>query len=147
MVEGRPGSSFEDEVVIDRVRFAAPDTGFGVVEADRDGDDVVLVGLIGHLEAGERVAVRGRWQDDRKFGMQVRVDAAEPVAPSGPKALILYLERVKHVGPTRAARLYEMYGDDVLAAVDADPRSAFKTAGLGARQATDAARWWDQLRS
>src|SRR4051794_38797670 len=138
MVEGRPGTSFEDEVVIDRVRFAAPDTGFGVVEADRDGDEVVLVGLIGHLEAGERVAVTGTWQDDRRFGMQVRVEHARPVAPSGPKAVILYLERVKHVGPMRAARLYEAYGDDVLDAVDADPRGAFKAAGLSARQATEA---------
>jgi exodeoxyribonuclease V alpha subunit len=147
MVEGSPGTRFEDEVVIDRVRFAAADTGFGVVEADRDGDEVILVGLIGHLEAGERVAVTGTWQDDKRFGMQVRVDAAQPVAPSGPKAVILYLERVKHVGPTRAARLYEQYGDAVLDAVDADPRGAFKAAGLGARQATEAARSWDALRS
>ena len=147
MVEGTPGSRFEDEVVVERVRFVAADTGFGVVEADRDGDEVVMVGLIGHLETGERVAVDGTWQDDRRFGMQVKVDRAEPIAPSGPENLILYLERVKHVGPMRAARLFEAHGESVLEAVDADPRGAFKAAGLSARQATDAARSWDTLRS
>src|SRR4051812_43309821 len=147
MVEGTPGSTFEDEVEIRRVRFAAADTGFAVVEADRDGDEVVLVGSLAHLEAGERVAVSGRWQDDKRFGMQVRADRAEPRGPSGPKALILYLERVKGVGPTRAARLYQRYGEGVLEAVDADPRRVFKDAGLGARQAAAAAASWDVLRS
>jgi exodeoxyribonuclease V alpha subunit len=146
-MEGEPGTRFEDEVVIDRVRFAAEDTGFGVVEADRDGDEIVLVGLIGHLEAGERVAVGGVWQDDRRFGMQVKVDHAQPLAPAGPKALILYLERVRHIGPTRAARLYQAYGDGVLDAVDADARSAFEAVGLSGRRADESARSWDKLRS
>src|SRR5947208_12644955 len=101
MVEGSPGTAFDDEVLVHRLRFAAADTGFAVVEADRDGDDVVLVGHLAHLEPGERVAVAGTWQDDRRFGMQIRADRAEPRAPSGPKALITYLERVKGVGPLR----------------------------------------------
>lgn len=146
-MEGEPGTRFEDEVVIDRVRFAAPDTGFGVVEADRAGDEIVLVGLIGHLERGERVAVTGVWQDDRRFGMQVKVTHAQPQGPSGAKGLILYLERVKGIGPTRAARLFQAYGDGVLEFVDRDPREAFKSVGLNGRQASDAARSWDTLRS
>jgi exodeoxyribonuclease V alpha subunit len=146
-VEGEPGTRFEEEVVVERVRFVAEDTGFGVVEADRDGDEIILVGLIGHLEKGERVGVRGVWQDDRRFGMQVKVEHAEPHGPTGTKALILYLERVKGIGPTRAAKLFQRYGDDVLDAVDADPREAFRAVGLSGRQATEAARSWDGLRS
>jgi exodeoxyribonuclease V alpha subunit len=146
-VEGEPGTRFEDEVVIERIRFVAEDTGFGVVEADRDGDEVVLVGLIGHLERGEKVGVTGVWQDDKRFGMQVKVAHAEPRGPTGPKGLILYLERVKGIGPTRAAKLFQAHGEDVLDAVDRDPRAAFKAVGLSARQATEAARSWDGLRS
>ncbi len=146
-MEGDPGTRFAEEVVVDRVRYVAPETGFGVVEADRDGDEIILVGLIGHLEAGERVAVEGVWQDDRRFGQQVKVNTAQPLAPAGPKALILYLERVKHIGPTRAARLFGLHGEGVLEAVDADPRAAFKGVGLNGRQAGEAARAWDALRS
>src|SRR4051794_25859019 len=147
MVEGTPGTRFEDEVEVRRVRFAAPDTGFAVVEADRDGDEVVLVGHLAHLEAGERVAVAGIWQEDRRFGMQVRAERAEPFGPSGAKALMSYLERVKGIGPTRAARLYQRYGDGVLDAVDGGPRRVFHDAGLSARQAATAAASWDALRS
>ena len=42
--------------------------------------------------------IEGVWQDDRRFGMQVKVRVAEPVAPSGEEALIAYLKRVKHIG-------------------------------------------------
>ena len=147
MVEGTPGTDFADEVVIRRVRFASDDQSFAVVEADRDGDEIVLVGPVAHLEERERVAIAGTWQDDKRFGMQVRVRAAQPLAPSGADAVLAYLRRVKHVGPGRATRLWDRHGDDVLDAIDDDPRAAFKAAGLSARQAAEAASSWDALRS
>ncbi len=147
MVEGTPGTRLEAEVLVGRVRFAAADTGFAVVEAERDGDELILIGLLSHLEAGERVAIAGVWQDDRRFGMQVKVDRAEPLSPTDPRGLAFYLKRVKGIGPARAARLLARHGAEVLAAIDADPRGAFKAAGLGADQARDAARSWDALRS
>ena len=147
-MEGAPGTRFEEEVVVERVRFVAPDTGFAVVEADRDGDEIIVVGPLSHVEAGERVAIAGVWQDDRRFGMQVKAERAEPLAPTGAKAVLSYLERTRHVGPARAAKLLARYGEDgVLDAVDADPRAAFKAAGLNARQAGEAAKSWDALRS
>ena len=148
MVEGEPGSRFEGEVVVERVRFVAADSGFAVVEAERAGDEIVLVGPLSHVEAGERVAVEGVWQDDRRFGMQVRVGRAEPLAPSGSKAVMAYLERVRHVGPGRAAKLLARFGEDeVIDAIDADPPRAFASVGLSLRQAGEAARSWDALRS
>ena len=121
MIDGEPGTAFTDEVVVRRLRFAAEDTGFAVVDADREGDDVVLVGTLAHLEERERVRIEGVWADDRRFGMQVKVRVAESVPPSGDEALIAYLRRVKHIGIGRAARLLERYGDDVLFAIDEDP--------------------------
>src|SRR5215212_1001881 len=123
MVEGTPGTEFADEVTIRRIRFAAPDNSFAVVEADRDGDEVTLVGPVAHLEERERVQVAGTWQDDKRFGMQVRVRSAQPLAPSGADAVLAYLRRVKHVGPGRAAKLYDRHGDGVLDAIDDGPRA------------------------
>jgi exodeoxyribonuclease V alpha subunit len=147
-MDGAPGTRFEDEVVVERVRFVSAESGFAVLDVERDGDEVVLVGPLAHLEPGERVAVAGVWQDDKRFGMQVRAEHAAPLAPSGTKAVLTYLERVRHVGPGRAAKLLARYGEEgVLDAIDADPRAAFKAAGLGIRQAGEAARSWDTLRS
>src|SRR3954447_13048687 len=54
MVEGIPGAPFEDEVVVRRRRWASPESGFAVLDADRDGDEIVLVGPLAHLEERAR---------------------------------------------------------------------------------------------
>ena len=136
-----PGTAFESEVVIRRRRFASEDSGFGVLDADWDGDEIVLVGTIGHLEPRERAVVRGVWKEDRRYGLQVHVSVAEPVAPSG-AALAAYLRRVKHVGAARAARLIARHGDDVLDVIDRDPAGAFRSLGLNPRRVNDAVKSW-----
>jgi exodeoxyribonuclease V alpha subunit len=141
------GTPFDAEVRIQRRRWASDETGFAVLDAELDGDEIVLVGPIAHLEQRERVRVTGTWQDDRRYGLQVKVAAAEPLAPSGESALIAYLRRVKHVGGARAARLLERYGDDVLDAVDRDPVAAFRALGLSPRRTNEAVRSWNALRS
>ena len=130
MIEGTPGTAFEGEVTVRRIRFAGEDGGFAVLDAERDGDELVLVGPIAHLEERERARIRGTWQDDRRFGMQIRVATAEPLAPSGDAALLAYLKRVKHVGDGRAKQLLARHGPDVLEAIDADPHGALRAVGL-----------------
>jgi exodeoxyribonuclease V alpha subunit len=147
LIEGTPGAPFEDEVDVVRLRWSSDETGFAVIDAERDGDDVVLVGPLAHLEPRERVRVRGTWQEDRRFGLQVRVQVAEPIPPSGDAALLAYLKRVKHIGAGRARKLLDRHGEDVLEAVDRDPRAAFRWAGLNPRRTTEAVRSWDRLRS
>src|SRR4051812_42446220 len=147
MIDCEPGTAFTDEVVVRRLRFAAEDTGFAVVDADCEGDDVVLVGTLAHLEERERVRIEGTWADDKRFGMQVKVRVAESVPPSGEEALIAYLKRVKHIGIGRAARLLDRYGDDVLFAIDQDPARAFRIAGLNPKRVNEAIRSWNALRS
>ena len=147
LIEGTPGTPFEDEVLIRRTRWSSDETGFAIVDADRDGDDITLVGTIAHLEERERVRISGEWQDDKRYGLQVKVATAEPLAPTGEAALLVYLKRVRHVGGRRAERLLELYGDDVLEVIDRDPKAAFRRMGLSAGRITEAVKSWDELRS
>jgi len=142
-----PGAPFEDEVLIRRRRWWSDESGFAVIDADRDGDDVVLVGAIAHLEERERARITGVWQEDRRYGLQVKVATAEPVAPSGDAALTAYLKRVKHVGSSRAARLLDRFGESVLDAVDRDPQAAFRGVGLNPKRTNEAIKSWHALRS
>ena len=146
-IEGIPGTPFEDEVLIRRRRWASDETGFAIIDADRAGDEIVLVGTIAHLEERERVRIVGLWQDDRRYGLQVKVATAEPVAPTGEEALLAYLRRVRWVGSKRAGRLLELYGEDVLEVIDRDPRLAFRRLGLGPGKISEAVKSWDGLRS
>src|SRR4051812_1527043 len=147
MSEGTPGTPFEDEVLIRRRRWASDETGFAIIDADREGDEITLVGTIAHLEERERVRISGQWQNDRRYGLQVKVATAEPLAPTGEAALLVYLKRVRHVGGRRAERLLELYGEDVLEVIDRDPKAAFRRMGLSAGRITEAVKSWDELRS
>ena len=147
LIEGTPGTPFEDEVLIRRTRWSSDETGFAIVDAERDGDEITLVGTLAHLEERERVRISGEWQDDKRYGLQVKVATAEPLAPTGEAALLVYLKRVRHVGGRRAERLLELYGDDVLEVIDRDPKVAFRRMGLSAGRITEAVKSWDELRS
>ena len=147
MIDGIPGTPFDSEVLVTRLRWSSADSGFAIVEADRDGDEVILVGTLAHLEGNERVRVTGTWEDDKRYGMQVKVSQAETLAPSGTAAIIAYLRRVKHLGTIRAAKLVDHYGEETLETIDRDPRHAFRVVGVSARRLDEAVRSWDRLRS
>ena len=115
------GAPFAAEVLIRFQRFANPETGWAVLDAEHDGDAIVLVGPLAHLEVRERVRVEGTWQHDKRFGPQVRVATAAPVGPSGEAALRRLSRRVRHVGRARAEQLLRAHGEDVLEAIDRDP--------------------------
>jgi exodeoxyribonuclease V alpha subunit len=141
------GEPFVAEVVVRGQRFANHESGFAVLDGEADGRHVVLVGPIAHLEERERAAVSGAWVRDPRYGPQVRVREAHPLAPGDAGAIVSYLRRVRHVGPRRAAALHAIYGEDVLSAIDAGPRRAFEHAGLSPTRAREAARSWDALRA
>ncbi|HEY4278260.1 MAG TPA: AAA family ATPase [Conexibacter sp.] len=140
------GADFAGEVVIRGRRFANEDSGFAVLDGEWEGERIALVGPLVHLDQGERARVSGTWAIDPRFGPQVRVREAHPAAPAG-DAVTAYLRRVRHVGPRRAAALETAFGEDVLNAIDRDPRGAFVQAGLSPLRAAEAARSWDALRA
>jgi exodeoxyribonuclease V alpha subunit len=140
---------FDSQVTVKRRRFASEESGWAVVEAvDADGDEVILVGPLIHLEERERAHVTGTWVDDSRYGIQVKVAEAHPLPPSDAASLTALLLKVKHVGVTRAAKLIDRYGTDgVLEAIDSDPRKAFEAAGVRrGDRLSEAARSWDELR-
>ncbi len=140
--------SFDAEVTIGRTRYASETTGWAVIDAaDADGDAVVLVGPLIHLEERDRARVIGTWVDDSRYGLQVKVSEARPLPPADAETLIAYLRRIKHVGHKRAAMLVERYGATaVIDSIDSDPEAAFSAVGVRAGRATEAAAAWNAMR-
>jgi exodeoxyribonuclease V alpha subunit len=139
---------FDAEVTIRRTRFASDQTGWAVVEAAaEDGEEVVLVGPLIHLEERERARVIGTWVDDSRYGLQISVAEARPLPPSDTATLVAYLRRVKHVGVRRATMLVDRYGTNgTLEAIDRDPQTAFAGVGLRRARAQEAAAAWHTMR-
>jgi exodeoxyribonuclease V alpha subunit len=139
---------FNSQVTVRRRRYASEESGWAVIEAaGDDGDSIVLVGPLIHLEERERAHVVGTWVDDSRYGMQVKVLEATPLPPTDVESVTIYLRRVKHVGAKRAQKLIDRYGiERVLDAVDADPDAAFAEAGLRRRAVEEASASWESMR-
>ncbi len=140
--------SFDEEVIVRRTRFASDTSGWAVLDAlDSDGEHVVLVGPLIHLEERERAHVIGTWVDDSRYGLQVKVTEARPLPPADEETLIAYLRRVRHVGARRAQELVARFGtEQVLETIDRDPAAAFAAVGIGGRRGAEATTSWNALR-
>lgn len=139
---------FDAPVTIRHVRYANEQTGWAVLDAaGADGQPVALVGPLVHLEPGERAHVIGAWVNDSRYGSQVKVSQARPLAPQDPDAVVAYLRRIKHVGARRATDLVDRFGAAaVLDEIDRDPAGAFSAVGLRSVRAQEATRSWQELR-
>jgi exodeoxyribonuclease V alpha subunit len=130
------------------VRWSVPDGDFAVLDAvAEDGDEVVLVGPLGHVREGESIAVGGGWRRHAKHGWQFQVVRVRVLEPVGDHAVRAYLESVKHLGPLGAARLVRRFGaGEVLGAIDRDPEGILGSVpGIGPRRLVAAvASWRDQ---
>ena len=139
---------FDAEVTIRHRRFVNEDNGFAVLDAEHDGDEIVLVGPLIHLEERDRAQVRGVWVTDSRYGEQVKVSEARPLPPSDSAAIVAYLRRIHNIGAKRAQALMTRFGEQrVIEVIDTEPAAAFRQVGLNPRRAQEAAASWNRLRT
>jgi exodeoxyribonuclease V alpha subunit len=132
------------------VIFSAEDDGYAVLEVQdaESGEGFALIGPVAHLNAGDRAEVSGDWETHSKYGRQLKARGALPLDPADRKGRIAYLTTLRHIGPTRAERLVDEYGEGVLGAIAADPIGVFGSLrGVSANQAGAAAESWHASRA
>ena len=137
-------------VTVRRVVFTSDDGTFSILDAldEGSGDDVALVGAVGHLQPGERAEVSGAWEEHARYGHQLRATDALPLDPTDREGQIAYLTSLRHIGEVRAETLVRLHGEGVLDAIAADPDGVFAALpGLGERQAAAAADSWHASRA
>ncbi|MGZ5321933.1 MAG: SF1B family DNA helicase RecD2 [Solirubrobacterales bacterium] len=137
-------------VTVRRVVFTSDDGTFSILDAldEGSGDDVALVGAVGHLQPGERAEVSGAWEEHARYGHQLRATDALPLDPTDREGQIAYLTSLRHIGEVRAETLVRLHGEGVLEAIAADPEGVFAALpGLGERQAAAAADSWHASRA
>ena len=137
-------------VTVRHVLWSADDGSFSILDTldEGSGDDVAVIGPVGHLQPGDRAKVNGIWEEHARYGHQLRAADALPLDPTDREGQIAYLTSLRHIGEVRADALCRIHGESVLEAIAADPEGVFgELPGLGARQAAAAADSWHESRA
>ncbi len=136
-------------VVYDAAARSGDDSNYAVLRVldIGAGERFTLVGSVAHLTAGSQADVSGDWETNPKYGLQLKARGAVVRDPTDRDGQIAYLASLRNIGPARAERLVDAHGEDVLAAIGADPEAAFGTLpGVSETQAADAAESWHDSR-
>jgi exodeoxyribonuclease V alpha subunit len=116
------------------------DKGFAIAALQaEDGRHWTLKGPLWGLQAGEPIQVWGRVHEDPRYGVQFRVQQAQPALPSTARGVVDYLKskRFEGIGARLAERLVETLGVEALRRVREDPELLRKIPGLSkAKRAT-----------
>jgi exodeoxyribonuclease V alpha subunit len=152
-VRGGSGKDEPQETVVegtvDRLVFAGRDGEFTVARLRVEGESelVTIVGALPGIPVGARVRVRGTFEENPRFGRQLRVAAYTEVAPQTLEGLRRYLGSglIKGIGPEFASRIVEKFGMRTLEVLDKEPYRISEVTGIG-RGRADAIRraWGDQ---
>lgn len=138
-------ASYTGTVEVLGVIFRAEDNGYAVLEVQEadSSEGFVLVGPVAHLQRGDRAEVSGEWQTHSRYGRQLRAQGAVPLDPSDRDGQVAYLTSLRHIGPTRAERLVDEHGENVLQTIAADPQGVFGSLrGVSPNQAAAATESW-----
>jgi exodeoxyribonuclease V alpha subunit len=141
------GEHEELTVEVAAVRWRAEGGDFAVLAGvTDDGEELTIVGALGHVHEGETVDVAGSRRRHAKHGLQFHAERVRVREPVGEAALLAYLGSVKHVGPRGAAWLLERHGpEEVLAAIDRDPAARLREVpGIGRARLGAAVGSWEE---
>lgn len=131
---GEAHDRVELECSVDRLITVRPD-GYTVARVTGpDGTEVIVAGrALSGVQPGETVRVRGEWITHAKYGTQLVVDTCEPAAPSGVRAIRLYLASgiVRGIGPKLAAAIVEAFGEETLTVIDETPERLLEVNLIG----------------
>jgi exodeoxyribonuclease V alpha subunit len=137
---GRAGPERDVTVLgtIERFTFRNPDTGWAVVRLveEASGRPVTAVGPMAQLKEGQRLAVSGKESEHPRFGVQVKVDSFEALAPSTAEGIEAYLAAglVRGIGPGTAKKIVGAFGTDALRVIEEEPHRLRRIRGLGQRR-------------
>jgi exodeoxyribonuclease V alpha subunit len=148
----KPGTGDEETVegTLLRVVFAGRGGEYTVarLEVDGAGGPLTVVGTLLGVPVGARLRVRGRRENDPRYGPQLRLSGYTELAPQTAEGLRRYLGSglIKGIGPEFAARIVDAFGVRTLEVLDSSPERISEVPGIGRVRAQSVKEAWVRQR-
>ena len=139
MQEQKPAEKEVLRGVVENIVYQNRDSGYGVLEADIDGELVTLVGDLADIGVGEELVAYGSYVSHPTYGVQFRCDGCERTLPTSATAIRKYLSNraVAGIGPVTARRLVDAFGSETLEVMAKHPEKLQGIKGISAQKARE----------
>lgn len=124
----------EIECAVEHLIFVRPDEyTVARVASEESGEFTAAGTALAGVQPGAVVRLTGHWVAHRRFGPQLAVARCECVLPSRVRGMRMYLGSglIRGIGPKLAAAIVEVFGEDTLTVIDADPDRLLAVPGIG----------------
>ncbi len=125
---------------VEGVIYANEQNGYTILDFGTDGHELVtLVGVMPYVAEGDELTVYGRWVHNPKYGRQFSVTQFEKRLPSDSAAILRYLSSgaVRGIGPKKAQKLVELFGEDTFDVLENHPEWLTQIPGFSRRSADE----------
>src|SRR2546429_5214819 len=107
-------------------------------------DLTTIVGMLPGVHVGELLSVEGEWEKDPKYGRQLHITSFTQRLPASKEGITRYLGSglIKGVGPKKAQRIVEHFGEQTLAIIEQQPERLSEVKGISAKDREQIEKSW-----
>src|SRR2546429_1626906 len=107
-------------------------------------DLTTIVGMLPGVHVGELLSVEGEWEKDPKNGRQLHIISFTQRLPASIEGITRYLGSglIKGVGPKKAQRIVEHFGEQTLAIIEQQPERLSEVKGISVKDREQIAKSW-----
>ena len=111
-------------------------------------DPVTAVGIAAEPAPGEMLTMKGRWEENSRYGMQFHFDSCDSALPSTADGLEKFLGSglIRGIGPATARKIIEKFGAETAKILDDDPMRLAEVKGVSRAKAEAAGESWREQR-
>ncbi len=120
-------------------RFRTNDSG----RLFRD-DLTTIVGVLPGVHVGELLSIDGEWEKDPRYGRQLHITSFTQRLPASKEGIARYLGSglIKGIGPKKAQRIVEHFGEQTLAIIEQQPERLSEVKGISAKDREQIEKSW-----
>ena len=117
---------------IEGIIYQNEHNGYTVACLDTKDEIVTIVGCMPLIRETDSLKITGSWSNHSSYGQQFKVDSYEHLIPDTTNGLIEYLGSgmIKGVGPSKAKKLVDHFGMNVLKVIKNDPTRLSEVKGF-----------------
>ncbi len=126
---------------VEYIIYANEDNGYTVMDfgVEESGELITVQGIMPFVAVGEDLILWGKWIHSPKYGQQFKVEQYERTLPADAAAILRYLSArtIKGIGPSTAAKIVEMFGDETFDVMENHPEWLAEVQGISRKKAKE----------